>query len=139
MSTIQVNIVSAKESLFSGEATMVVVPGSQGELGIKPQHAPLLTSIKPGAVRIHNAQGTEESIFVAGGYVEVQPKMVTILADTAVRAEDLDEEAIKKAQVKAQEAMKGQTETLTAAEIQQQLAMAAAQLQFLKKVRNSKS
>lgn len=138
MSTIEVNIVSAQEHIFNGNVTMVIVPGSQGELGIKPKHAPLLTSIKPGEVRLHFEQEPEKSIFVAGGYIEVQPSIVTILADTAIRAEDLDEDKIKRAQAKAEAALKGQTETLSALELQQQLAMASAQLQLLKKIRSSR-
>lgn len=135
MSTIQVNIVSAEKELYSGEANMVVVPGSQGELGIHYQHAPLLTAIKPGEVRIKCDGQDDETVFVAGGYIEVQPKMVTVLADTAVRADDIDESAAEEAKKAAEEALAGNKETADVAELQNNLAMAAAQLEFVKKMR----
>src|ERR1700758_5595003 len=102
MAPIHVDVVSAEEQIFSGEASFVALPGESGELGIMPRHTPLITRIKPGAVRIKRADGTEEFVFVAGGILEVQPDRVTVLADTAIRGKDLDEakaaEAVKAAQ-----------------------------------------
>jgi F-type H+-transporting ATPase subunit epsilon len=101
--TIHVDVVSAEESIFSGEAKFVVLPGEAGELGIYPRHTPLITRIKPGAVRIQKPDGEEEMVFVAGGILEVQPKVITVLADTAIRGHDLDEakatEALKQAEI----------------------------------------
>jgi F-type H+-transporting ATPase subunit epsilon len=101
--TIQVDVVSAEESIFSGEARFVALPGEAGELGIYPRHTPLITRVKPGSVRIEKADGGEEFVFVAGGILEVQPKVITVLADTAIRGKDLDEakatEALKQAEV----------------------------------------
>jgi F-type H+-transporting ATPase subunit epsilon len=101
--TIHVDVVSAEESIFSGEAEFVVLPGEAGELGIYPRHTPLITRIKPGAVRIQKPGGEEELVFVAGGILEVQPKVITVLADTAIRGHDLDEakatEALKQAEI----------------------------------------
>ena len=103
--TLQVDVVSAEALIFSGEAEFVVLPGESGELGIYPRHAPLLTRIKPGAVRIKRPDGEEELVFVAGGILEVQPKGVTVLADTAIRGRDLDEAKATEAQQRAKEAM----------------------------------
>ena len=105
--TIHVDVVSAEEQIFSGEAEFVVLPGEAGELGIYPRHTPLITRIKPGAVRIRPAGGGEENlIFVAGGILEVQPSMVTVLADTAIRGHDLDEAKALEAQKRAEEALR---------------------------------
>ncbi len=135
MSTIKVNIVSAEKELYSGEASLLVVPGEKGELGIKPRHTPLLTRLKPGVVRI-NLQGQEpDEIFVSGGYMEVQPHEVSILADTAVRAADIDEAAVLEARQRAEEALADRHETVDIAHVQAELAVAAAQLALLKKLR----
>src|SRR5688572_24947908 len=108
--TIRVDVVSAEESIFSGEAEFVVLPGEEGELGIYPKHAPLITRIKPGSVRIKvPGQAEEELVFVAGGILEVQPEVVTVLADTAVRGHDLDEAKALEAQERAREAMQNRT------------------------------
>ncbi len=135
MSTIHVDVVSAEESIFSGEATFVALPGEMGELGIKPRHTPLITRVKPGAVRVEKADGTEEFIFIAGGILEVQPKGVTVLADTAIRGKDLDEakagEAMKAAEA-AKAAAKDKTELAT---VEGELAMLAAQLAAIRKFR----
>ena len=104
--TIHVDVVSAEESIFSGEATIVALPGEAGELGIYPRHTPLITRIKPGAVRIQKADGGEEFVFVAGGILEVQPTVVTVLSDTAIRGKDLDEAKASEARKDAEEALK---------------------------------
>jgi F-type H+-transporting ATPase subunit epsilon len=135
--TIHVDVVSAEGEIFSGEAEMVFVPGSQGELGIAPRHAPLLTMIKAGEVRVKTADG-EQSIFVGGGAMEVQPRKVTILADTAVRARDLDEVAAVAARQRAEEALAGKTDALTQAEALAELARAAAQLKLIERLRKIK-
>ena len=106
MNTIHVDVVSAEESIFSGEAKFVALPGEDGELGIYPRHTPLITRIKPGAVRIEKADGTEEFVFVAGGVIEVQPNCVTVLSDTAIRGHDLDEVKANEARAAAEEALK---------------------------------
>src|SRR6202034_3559701 len=106
--TIHVDIVSAEGHIFSGEVSMVFVPGSQGELGIYPRHAPLLTTLKAGEVRVQSEGQEEQSFYVGGGALEVQPHLVTVLADTAARARDLDEAAASEAKQRAEEAMRGQ-------------------------------
>ena len=106
MSTIRVDVVSAEESIFSGDAKFVALPGEAGELGIYPRHTPLITRIKPGAVRIVKADDTEEFVFVAGGLLEVQPNSVTVLSDTAIRGKDLDEAKATSAKTAAEEALK---------------------------------
>jgi F-type H+-transporting ATPase subunit epsilon len=134
--TIHVDVVSAEESIFSGEAEFVVLPGEAGELGIYPRHTPLITRIKPGAVRIKPAGGGEEQlIFVAGGILEVQPKMITVLADTAIRGKDLDEAKALSALKEAEEARRTakSAEGLAAAEAS--LAMLAAQIAAIRKLR----
>ncbi|MEE4381380.1 MAG: F0F1 ATP synthase subunit epsilon [Pseudomonadales bacterium] len=130
--TIHCDVVSAEEELFSGRVTMVVATGSLGELGIMPGHAPLLTGIKPGPVRLLFDNGTEETIFASGGYLEVQPGVVTILADTAVRADDLDEAAATRAMEDAERAMAEQTSDFEYSVAAAQLAEAAAQLRVLR-------
>jgi F-type H+-transporting ATPase subunit epsilon len=140
MATIHVDVVSAEESIFSGEATFVALPGENGELGILPRHTPLITRIKPGAVRIEraNADGTkgdEEFIFVAGGILEVQPGTVTVLADTAIRGHDLDEAKATEAKKLAEEAMKNAKSDIDLAAAQGEFAAMAAQLSAIQKLR----
>lgn len=138
MATIHVDVVSAEESIFSGEAKFVALPGEAGELGILPQHTPLITRIKPGAVRIERADnGEEEFVFVAGGILEVQPNAVTVLADTAIRAEDIDEAAVRKAKEEAERALAGRSEAMDVAEAQKRLAEVTAQLQALERLRRN--
>jgi F-type H+-transporting ATPase subunit epsilon len=134
--TIQVDVVSAEESIFSGEAEFVVLPGEAGELGIYPKHTPLITRIKPGAVRIQPAGGGEENlIFVAGGILEVQPALVTVLADTAIRGHDLDEAKALEAQKRAEEALRNAKDKQELATVEGELAMLAAQLAAIRKLR----
>ncbi len=135
--SVHVDVVSAEESIFSGLAEMVVVPGDQGELGIYPRHAPLLTRIRPGAVRIKLAdkQGEEALIYVSGGILEVQPNVVTVLADTAIRGADLDEARAQEAKRAAEEAMRNRTSVLDYAKAQAELAEAVAQIQAIQKLR----
>src|SRR5215212_7046671 len=134
--TLHIDVVSAEESIYSGEAEFVVLPGEAGELGIYPRHTPLITRIKPGAVRITPAGGGEEQlIFVAGGILEVQPKVITVLADTAIRGKDLDEAKASEAKHQAEEAMQNRTGKLEIAKAQAELAMAVAQLAAIAKLR----
>src|SRR5512133_2745463 len=137
--TIHVDVVSAEESIFSGEAKFVALPGEAGELGILPRHTPLITRIKPGAVRIERADnGEEEFVFVAGGILEVQPHCVTVLADTAIRGKDLDEEKANAAKQAAQEAIRNAKSEVDLATAQAELAVLAAQLSALRKFRGKK-
>ncbi len=138
MSTIHVDVVSAEKSIFEGEAKFVALPGENGELGILPGHTPLITRIRPGAVRIEKADGDEEFVFVAGGILEVQPKGVTVLADTAIRGHDLDEAKATEAKRAAEEAMANRTSDIDFARAQSEFAMAAAQLAALAKFRLKK-
>ena len=138
MSTIRVDVVSAEESIFSGEATFVALPGEAGELGIYPRHTPLITRIKPGAVRIQKADGTEEFVFVAGGLLEVQPHSVTVLSDTAIRGKDLDEAKAMTAKAAAEEALKNAKGDIDIAMAQSELAVMAAQIAALRKYRQKK-
>ena len=133
--TIQVDIVSAEGEIFSGPAEMVFAPASMGELGIAPRHAPLLTLLKAGEVRVKLPGGEEQSFFVGGGALEVQPKQVTVLADTALRAKDIDEAAALSAKQKAEEALKNREGDITQAEALAELARAAAQLKMIEKLR----
>jgi len=134
--TIHVDVVSAEESIFSGEAEFVVLPGEAGELGIYPRHAPLITRIKPGAVRIIPPGGGEEQlIFVAGGILEVQPRLITVLADTAIRGHDLDEAKANEALKKAEEARRSAKDKQEIAVVEGELAMLAAQLAAIRKMR----
>jgi F-type H+-transporting ATPase subunit epsilon len=134
--TIHVDVVSAEEQIFSGEAEFVVLPGEAGELGIYPRHTPLITRIKPGAVRIKPAGGGEENlIFVAGGILEVQPAMVTVLADTAIRGHDLDESKALEAQKRAEEALRSAADKAEIATVEAELSMLAAQLAAIRKLR----
>lgn len=137
MTTIHCDIVSAEEEIFSGEAQMVIATGEMGELGIAPRHAPLITRLKPGQVRVQLAGGEEQFFYVSGGMLEVQPSVVTVLADTAIRAKDLDEAAARKAKDEAERALANRTDALEVAQAQAQLAQALAQLQALEKLRQS--
>ena len=135
--TIHVDVVSAEEQIFSGEAEFVVLPGVMGELGIYPRHTPLLTQIRPGAVRIKiPGQENDELVFVQGGFLEVQPTRVTVLADTAIRAHDLDEAAALEAKKAAEEAMQNKTSREEIAQAEGELAVAMAQLQAIRKMRH---
>ena len=136
--TIHVDVVSAEESIFSGEAKFVALPGEAGELGIFPRHTPLITRIRPGAVRIETADGKEEFVFVAGGILEVQPTTVTVLSDTAIRGKDLDDEKANKAKAAAEEALKSARTDIDIAMAQSELAVMAAQLAALRKYRQKK-
>lgn len=137
--TIHVDVVSAEESIFSGEAEFVVLPGEAGELGIYPRHTPLITRIKPGEVRIKPAGGGEEElIFVAGGILEVQPAMVTVLADTAIRGQDLDEAKAQEAMARAEEARKNARDKQEVATVEAEVAMLAAQLAAIRKLRKKR-
>ena len=135
MSTIHVDVVSAESSIFSGEAKFVALPGESGELGILPKHTPLITRIKPGAVRIEKADGGEEFVFVAGGILEVQPGVVTVLADTAIRGKDLDEAKAEDARKRAEEALRNNDAAIDYAAAQAELASAVAQLAAIRKLR----
>jgi F-type H+-transporting ATPase subunit epsilon len=132
--TIQVDIVSAEQAIFSGTAERVIAPGEAGELGILPEHMPLLTRIKPGTVRIQNG-AEEEVIYVSGGMMEVQPDRITVLADTSIRAHDLDEAKAMEAQRLAKEALSNRTGAMEIAKAQAELAEAAAQLAAIRKLR----
>lgn len=138
MSTIQVDVVSAEEMIFSGMAKFVALPGESGELGIMPGHTPLITRIKPGAVRIEKADGSEEFVFVAGGILEVQPYHVTVLSDTAIRGKDLDEAKASDARSQAEEALKNAKSEIDMAMATSELAVLAAQLTALRKFRQKK-
>ncbi len=136
MNTIHVDVVSAEESIFDGEAEFVALPGEAGELGIYPQHTPLITRIKAGAVRIKMPnRADEEFVFVAGGILEVQPNRVTVLADTAIRGGDLDEAKAAESQRLAQEAMSNAKSDIDLARAQSECAMMAAQLAAIRKLR----
>jgi F-type H+-transporting ATPase subunit epsilon len=136
MATLHVDVVSAEESIFSGEAKFVALPGENGELGILPRHTPLITRIKPGTVRIEKADGSgEEFVFVAGGILEVQPGTVTVLADTAIRGKDLDEAKALEAKKQAEEAMKNAKSDIDLAAAQGEFAAMAAQLAAIQKLR----
>jgi F-type H+-transporting ATPase subunit epsilon len=133
--TIQCDIVSAQEEIFSGEAEMVFATGTVGELGISPRHAPLITQLKPGPVRVQQPNGEEAFFFVGGGILEVMPHIVTVLADTAVRADDLDEAAAVRAKEEAERELQDQTGDIEIAEAQARLLEAAAQLRALQQLR----
>ncbi len=136
--TLKVDVVSAEESIFSGEARFVALPGEAGELGIYPRHTPLITRIRPGSVRIQMADGSEEFVFVAGGILEVQPGGVTVLSDTAIRGKDLDEEKANQAKAAAEEALKNAKNDIDIAMAQSELAVMAAQIAALRKYRQKK-
>lgn len=136
-STIRCDIVSAEEEIFHGEAQLVVATGEEGELGIAPRHAALITRLKPGQVRVHMPDGEEQFFYVSGGILEVQPNVVTVLADTALRAKDLDEAAARKAKEEAERMLANRTDALEIAQAQAQLAQAVAQLQALERLRRN--
>ena len=138
MNTIHVDVVSAEESIFSGEARFVALPGEAGELGIYPRDTPLITRIKAGSVRIEKEDGSEEFIFVAGGLLEVQPNCVTVLSDTAIRGKDLDEEKANAAKLAAEEAIKNAKTEIDLARATSELAVMAAQMAALRKYRQKR-
>jgi F-type H+-transporting ATPase subunit epsilon len=131
-------VVSAEESIFSGMAKFVALPGESGELGIMPGHTPLITRIKPGAVRIEKEDGSEEFVFVAGGILEVQPHHVTVLSDTAIRGKDLDEAKANEARKQAEESLKNAKSEIDMAMATSELAILAAQISALRKYRQKK-
>jgi F-type H+-transporting ATPase subunit epsilon len=133
--TIQCDIVSAHEEIFSGQAVMVFATGVAGELGITPRHAPLITQLQPGPVRVQGADGEEQFFFVTGGILEVQPHMVTVMADTALRGEDLDAAAAQAAKAEAERELADRTGEMEIAEAQAKLLEAAAQLRALEQLR----
>jgi len=137
MSTIRCDIVSAEEEIFHGEVQMVVATGEMGELGIAPRHAPLITRLKPGQVRLTLADGAEQFFYVSGGILEVQPQVVTILTDTAIRAADLDEAQAKAAKDEAERLLANRSDAMDLAEAQTKLAEAMAQLQALERLRKN--
>ncbi len=136
--TVHVDIVSAEGEIFSGEASMVFAPAVMGEIGIAPRHAPLLTTLKPGEVRVQTPAGEEHFFFVSGGALEVQPHLITVLADTALRAHDLDEAAALEAKQRAEEALRDRGGKIELAEAQAELARAVAQIRAIEKLRKIK-
>ena len=138
MNTIHVDVVSAEESIYSGEARFVALPGEAGELGIYPRHTPLITRIKAGSVRIEKADGSQEFVFVAGGILEVQPNCVTVLSDTAIRGKDLDEKKANAAKAAAEEALKNAKSEIDQAKIASELYIIAAEIAALRKYRLKK-
>ena len=135
--TIRCDIVSAEAEIFHGEATLIVATGEMGELGIAPRHAPLITRLKPGKVVITQANGEKLDFAISGGLLEVQPQVVTILADTAIRAQDIDEASVRKAKEEAERVLAGRGEAMEIAEAQQKMAEVAAQLQALERLRKN--
>jgi len=135
MATIHVDIVSAEGEIFSGEASMVFAPAVMGDIGIAPRHAPLLTTLKPGEVRVQTPAGEEQFFYVSGGAIEIQPHLVTVLADTAVRANDLDEAAALQAKQRAEEALRDRGDKIEVAEAQAELARAMAQIKAIERLR----
>lgn len=133
--TIHVDIVSAEGEIFSGAASMVFAPGSQGELGVAPRHAPLLTMLKPGEVRVQTPDGQEQQFFIGGGALEIQPHKVTVLADTALRARDLDESAALAARQRAEDALRGATDKIEQAEAMKEIVRMAEQLKMIQRMR----
>ena len=138
MATIRVDIVSAEGEIYSGEASMVFAPASMGEVGIAPRHAPLLTALKPGEVRVEDPEGREHFFYVTGGMLEIQPHLVTILADTALRGEELDEAAALAAQQQAEEALKGASEETDLARAEQELVEARARYRAAQKLKGKR-
>jgi len=137
MSTIHVDIVSAEGEIFSGAAAMVYAPAQLGDIGIAPNHAPLLTGLRPGGVRVQTPEGEELFFYVSGGMIEIQPKAVTVLADAAARAHDLDEAAVQQAKQRAQDLLENRESAKDIAIAQAELAQAAAQLALLEKIKKS--
>ena len=138
MATIQVDIVSAEGEIYSGTATMIFAPAKMGEVGIAPRHAPLLSPLNPGEVRVQDEDGKEESFYITGGMLEVQPHLVTILADTALRGEQLDEAAALAAQQEAEEALKGASEETDVARASAELVEARARYRAAQKLKGSR-
>jgi F-type H+-transporting ATPase subunit epsilon len=136
--TLHVDIVSAEAEIFSGTATMVFAPAEMGEVGITPRHAPLLTRLRPGEVRVQSQEGGEESFFVSGGMLEVQPHVVTVLADTAIRASDLDEARALEAKARAERLLADRSADIDYAKAQAELAESVAQLAAIRKLRNKR-
>jgi F-type H+-transporting ATPase subunit epsilon len=137
MSTIQVDIVSAEGEIFSGPAAMVYAPAQLGEIGIAPNHAPLLTGLKPGGVRVQTPEGEELFFYVSGGMIEIQPKAITVLADAALRAHDLDEAAVEQARQRAQDLLENRESAVDIATAQAELAQISAQVALLQKIKKS--
>ena len=137
MTTIRCDIVSAEAEIFQGEATLIVATGEMGELGIAPRHAPLITRLKPGKVVVTQPSGEVLDFAIGGGILEVQPQVVTVLADTAIRAEDIDEAAVRKAKEEAERVLANRSEAMEVAEAQQRLAEVTAQLQALQRLRRN--
>jgi F-type H+-transporting ATPase subunit epsilon len=135
MATMQVEIVSAEEDIFSGEAELVIAPAEMGDVGVMPQHTPLITRLRPGEVRLQTQGEEERFYFVSGGILEVQPHVVTVLADTAIRAKDLDEAQAREAKQRAEEALADKQSDMDYATAQARLAEAAAQLRMLEDIR----
>ena len=135
MATIKVDIVSAEGEIYSGDAVMVFAPAKMGDVGIAPRHAPLLTALKPGEVRVQDPEGNEHFFYITGGMLEVQPHTVTILADTALRGEQLDEAAALAAQQKAEQALEGASEETDIARAQQELTEARARYRAAQKLK----
>jgi F-type H+-transporting ATPase subunit epsilon len=138
MATIHVDVVSAEGEIFSGEAAMVFAPAQLGEIGIAPRHAPLLTTLRAGELRVQLPSGEEQHVYVSGGALEVQPHLVTVLADTAIRAKDLDEAAALQAKQRAEEVLANRSDTLEMAEAQAELLRAVAQLKAIDRLRKQK-
>ena len=138
MATIQVDIVSAEGEIHSGDAAMVFAPASMGEVGIAPRHAPMLTTLRPGEVRVQDAEGKEESFYITGGMLEVQPNRVTVLADTALRGDQLDEAAALSAQQEAEKALEGASDQTDVARAQAELAEARARYRAAQKLKGNR-
>ncbi|NBV27310.1 MAG: F0F1 ATP synthase subunit epsilon [Actinobacteria bacterium] len=138
MNTLHVDVVSAEELIFSGEARFVALPGEAGELGVYPRHTPLITRVKPGTVRIELPDGSEEFVFVAGGIIEVQPQGITVLSDTAIRGKDLDEERANAAKALAEEALRNAKSDVDMAVAQAELSTLVAQIAALRRFQNKR-
>jgi len=138
VASIQIEIVSAEKEIFSGEATMLIAPGKEGDLGIAPKHTPLLTTLRPGEIEIHKKDDKKEYVYVTGGILEVQPHIVTVLADSALHAEELDEEAALQAKNRAEEALKGAEKKEDLEQAQAQLVEAAARYSAVKRLKGKK-
>jgi F-type H+-transporting ATPase subunit epsilon len=136
--TMQVNIVSAEKEIFSGVVTQVFAPAEMGEVGVMPRHAPMLSTLKPGVVRVLSQEGKEQSFYVSGGILEIQPHVVTILSDTALRAADIDESAALEAKARAEAAIKDKASDMDYAKAKSELIEAVAQIEALRKVRKKK-
>lgn len=136
--TMHVNIVSAENEIYSGTVTQVFAPAEMGEVGVMPRHAPMLSTLKPGVVRVISQEGEEQSFYVSGGILEIQPHVVTILSDTALRASDLDESAALEAKARAEAAMKDKASDMDYAKAKTELIEAVAQIEALKKIRRKK-